>query len=141
MPADSQRVSPNLRQAVANRAQNYCEYCRCPEAFSPDRFTVDHIQPRQAGGKTALENLAWSCYGCNGRKFTRTHHVDPETEQMVALFNPRQQLWSDHFDWSEDGTQVIGKMPCGRATIDALDLNRQGVVNLRRLLASVGLHP
>lgn len=61
MPPDSDRVSAALRQTVAERAKNYCEYCQCPEDFSPDSFTVDHIKPRQADGETTAENLAWSC--------------------------------------------------------------------------------
>lgn len=58
MLSDSGRVSAALRQIVATRAKNYCEYCRCPEEFSPDSFTVDHIKPRQASGETTQENLA-----------------------------------------------------------------------------------
>ncbi|QLE59685.1 HNH endonuclease [Nostoc sp. TCL26-01] len=141
MPPEFERVSARLRRTVANRAKNFCEYCRCPEEFSPDSFTVEHIKPRQAGGKTSAENLAWSCFGCNGRKYTKTSHCDPETQQEVALFHPRQQMWSEHFSWNDDFTQVIGKTSWGRATVEALQLNRVGVVNLRRLLTSAGLHP
>jgi len=141
MPPESERVPASLRQQVAQRAQQLCEYCRCPDAFSPDSFTIDHIQPRQLGGATTLENLAWACFGCNGRKFTRTKHTDPLTGETVPLFNPREQTWSEHFAWSDDGIQLFGRTPCGRATIEALALNRTGVVNLRRLLASAGLHP
>ena len=53
----------------------------------------------------------------------------------IALCQLRKSCWSDDF------TQVIGKTPCGRATVEALRLNRFGVVNLRRLLRSANLHP
>lgn len=141
MPPESDRVPASVRREVAQRAQELCEYCRCPEAFSPDSFTIDHIQPRQLGGATTLENLAWACFGCNGRKFTRTAHTDPLTGETVPLFNPRKQIWNEHFAWSEDTTQLTGQTPCGRATVEVLALNRFGVVNLRRLLISAGLHP
>lgn len=36
---------------------------------------------------------------------------------------------------------MIGKTDIGRATIEALFLNREGVVNLRRLLCLANLHP
>jgi 5-methylcytosine-specific restriction endonuclease McrA len=76
MPSEYERVPTALRQEIAQRAKNRCEYCRCPDAFSPDSFTVDHIKPRQLGGATIAENLAWACFGCNGRKYTRTHRLD-----------------------------------------------------------------
>ncbi|HEY9879718.1 MAG TPA: HNH endonuclease signature motif containing protein [Leptolyngbyaceae cyanobacterium] len=141
MPPESERVSPGLRQEVSKRAKQLCEYCRCPAEFSPGSFTIDHIKPRQLGGETTLQNLAWACFGCNGRKYTRTTYVDPVTGQDAALFNPCQQNWHEHFAWSQDATQVIGQTPCGRATVAALALNRPGVISLRRLLASAGLHP
>lgn len=141
MHSDSERVSSALRRAVQSRANNNCEYCRCLGDYSPDPFTVDHVDPRHAGGATTLENLAWACFGCNGRKQGRTQYRDSQTGEVVSLFNPRQQVWSEHFEWSKDLTQMVGKTACGRATITALDLNRAGVVNLRRLLVAVGLHP
>jgi hypothetical protein len=130
-----------MRRIVATRAWGYCEYCRCPEQFATERFTVEHIKPRQAGGETVLANLAWSCFGCNAHKHTKMQGTDPQTGEKVALYNPRQQVWSEHFDWSDDFTQAIGKTACGRATVDALRLNRSGVVNLRRLLFAANLHP
>ena len=36
---------------------------------------------------------------------------------------------------------MIGLTPTGRATVETLRLNREGVVNLRRILFLVGLHP
>jgi 5-methylcytosine-specific restriction endonuclease McrA len=35
-----------IRQLVRQRAQLLCEYCHSPEVISPDRFTLDHIQPQ-----------------------------------------------------------------------------------------------
>ena len=137
----SERVPGAIRQIVAARARDYCEYCHCPGQFATESFTVEHIKPRQAGGETTLENLAWSCFGCNSHKHTKIQGIDPETGQKEPLYNPRQQVWTEHFSWSSDFTQVIGKTPCGRATVEALRLNRAGVVNLRRLLFTAGLHP
>jgi hypothetical protein len=141
MPPERERISSSLRQEVAQRAKQLCEYCRCPAEFSTDNFTIDHICPRQFGGATTSQNLAWACFGCNGRKHTKISGTDPQTDEEVALFNPRQQNWYAHFAWDEDATQMVGITPCGRATIRALALNRPGVINLRRLLASAGLHP
>ncbi|MDF5727167.1 MAG: HNH endonuclease signature motif containing protein, partial [Rhizonema sp. PD38] len=108
--------------------------------FVTESFTVEHIKPRQVGGENTLENLAWSCFGCNSHKHTKTYSIDPITGQSEALFNARQQFWNEHFSWSSDKSEVIGKTPCGRATVEALRLNRAGVVNLRRLLFMAGVH-
>jgi 5-methylcytosine-specific restriction endonuclease McrA len=135
------RLSVQTRQAVAQRAQGLCEYCQSPEAYCPDSFTVDHVVPRQQGGTDDLENLAWACFGCNGRKHAKTAGVDPQIQQSVALFNPRQQSWSEHFAWCEDLHTVIGTTSYGRATVETLGLNRLSVVNLRRVLMRVGEHP
>jgi hypothetical protein len=141
MPPESDYIAVSLRNAVRDRAHNHCEYCVCPADYSPDSFTIDHTQPRQSGGPNTFDNLAWACQGCNGSKYTRTTFIDPETQQETPLFNPRQQAWSDHFQWSPDRTQMLGLTACGRATIVALKLNRPNVMNLRRLLANAQLHP
>ncbi|MEO0533355.1 MAG: HNH endonuclease signature motif containing protein [Cyanobacteria bacterium P01_A01_bin.123] len=89
-PPEYERVPQHLRREIVQRAQQLCEYCRCPEAFSCGSFAIDHIQPCQLGGAMALENLAWSCFGCNGRKYTKVTAVDPLTQQEVPLLNLRQ---------------------------------------------------
>jgi hypothetical protein len=40
-----------------------------------------------------------------------------------------------------DFTLAIGLTPTGRATVERLQLNREGVVNLRRVLRTIGQHP
>jgi hypothetical protein len=42
---------------------------------------------------------------------------------------------------AEDYSHIIRLTPTGRVTIETLHLNRDGVVNLRRILFLVGLHP
>jgi HNH endonuclease len=137
----SEYISESIRRVIAARARGRCEYCCSPESFATERFSVEHVYPRAAGGQTTLDNLAWSCLGCNGHKHAKTEAIDPTTGQRVPLFNPRQQVWQDHMTWSSDQTHVIGITPCGRATVDSLFLNRTGVVNLRSLLLMAKLHP
>jgi hypothetical protein len=136
-----QRVGAALRRVVQARAHDLCEYCRCPAQFATQSFTVEHIEPLAIGGETALHNLAWACFGCNGHKHVATHGFDPQTGERVPLFHPRTQRWSDNFAWSADFTRIEGKTPLGRATIEVLHFNRMGVVNLRGVLVAAGLHP
>ena len=63
------------------------------------------------------------------------------TGDPVLLFHPRNQRWRDHFAWTADCTAILGLTPTGRATVEALHLNREGLVNLRRVLYAAGEHP
>lgn len=135
------RVAATVRRTVIRRAAARCEYCRCPEEISPAAFCVEHIRPRSTGGGNQPANLALACAGCNGRKADRTTAPDPLGGVMVRLFNPRTDRWAGHFSWSEDGLDLVGLSPIGRATISALKLNRDNVRTLRRLLVGLELHP
>lgn len=132
--------SRKQRQLVKERARKRCKYCLCPASFSPFTFQVDHIFPYSRGGKTELDNLAFSC-GCNNFKSGRTHARDPQTNRLAHLFHPRRQGWSQHFAWSEDKTQIVGLTPTGRATVAALRMNREELIKLRGMLLAVGEHP
>lgn len=76
---------------------------------------VEHIIPEAVGGSSEEDNLWLACPLCNGYKGTKTHEIDPETGMEVQLFNPRVQIWKEHFAWSTDGTKIIGQSPTGRA--------------------------
>lgn|SRR5579871_666984 len=135
------RIPAKARQTVIERAGGCCEYCRSQMRYSPDPFSAEHILPRAMGGGNAPTNLALSCQGCNNLKFTSTEAPDPITGVLTPLFHPRRHPWSEHFAWSEDFTFMVGKTPTGRATIERLQLNREGVVNLRQVLVTINRHP
>lgn len=129
------------RRLVEERAGRRCEYCLYPAAYSPDPFAVEHILPRVRGGSHRPTNLAFSCQGCNSYKRSDIDALDPVSRERVPLYHPRRDDWREHFAWNEDCTRLLGLTPTGRATIVKLELNRLGVVNLRRVLHSTGEHP
>ncbi len=138
----SEKAIPvELRRMVTTRARHCCEYCRTQSHYSADPLTIDHITPRSVGGPTVADNLALCCHGCNQHKARRISARDAVTDSLVSLFNPRTQSWEEHFTWNQDFTLMLGMTPAGRATIAALQLNRSGLVNLRRVLYMVGEHP
>jgi hypothetical protein len=102
---------------------------------------IDHIIPQAEGGTDDEDNLWLACPRCNNFKRNQTHALDPTTGEHVQLFNPRRQVWSEHFAWSADGARIIGKTSCGRATVMALQLNVEANVVFREMLVSVGWHP
>lgn len=135
MPA----IPVSLRRLVIQRANNRCEYCGISQDGQVATFHVDHIVPAMANGKTISENLALACVSCSLRKGARQQIKDLETGEAISFFNPRQQLWKEHFAW--DGVQVIGLSALGRATVQSLDLNRPTMLAIRSEEALLGRHP
>jgi len=141
MTARKGRVSRRLRERVARTAGYCCGYCRTPERIAGFRLNIEHIIPEARGGQSVEENLWLSCYACNEFKGARVHGRDPESGKRVRLWNPRRQQWHDHFCWSEDGTEIVGLTPRGRATVATLQLNRPELVAARSLWVQVGWWP
>lgn len=104
-------------------------------------FTIDHVIPLSKGGTDDLDNLALSCFHCNRRKATRVTALDSVSGEEVSLYNPREDDWRKHFIWSTDGLRIMGITAVGRATVVALDLNRERVINIRSADRAVGRHP
>jgi hypothetical protein len=132
-------IEPTTRKFVVDRAGNRCEYCRIVQSGYIARFHVDHVIPKQHGGKDEPENLAFCCPACNRKKGPNLSGVDPETASIVTIFNPRQQSWSEHFRWS--GVSIVGVTPHGRATVQVLELNAAKRLKLRRALLAEGVLP
>jgi hypothetical protein len=134
-------IPSELRRQVREDAGHRCGYCRISEFVSATELVIDHIVPESAGGPTVRGNLWLVCTRCNQFKGDRIEALDPQTGENVPLFNPRTQAWGEHFGWSEDGTEIIGRTDCGRATVEALRLNRELAILARRRWVSVGWHP
>jgi hypothetical protein len=134
-------IPKRIQDAVRVRANYLCEYCHTAEKWQYIPFTVDHILPITEGGANDLNNLALACFHCNRRKSNLITAIDPDTNEPVALFNPRQHSWSDHFCWSQDRLRITAKTPIGRATVATLDLNRERVLRLRAADLLVSRHP
>lgn len=132
-------VPAALSRAVVRRAGNRCEYCGLSQAGQEAQFHVDDVEPVASGGLTVSENLALACVSCSLRKGARVELVDPKTGKLAAVFNPRRQRWSDHFEWR--GSRVFGKTPVGRAAVVGLKLNRALALAIRSEEAERGRHP
>ncbi len=121
--------------------ENRCAYCRSSQELIGALFEIDHIIPLAKGGQTIEENLCWCCPLCNRYKGTHIASVDAVTGRRIKLFHPRRQQWKRHFQWSFDGTLIIGRTVTGRATVKTLNMNNDLIVPLRRLWVSVNRHP
>jgi hypothetical protein len=124
-------------QFIRERAGNRCEYCRLSQDFSALRFHIEHVVARQHRGTDSPENLALACPECNFHKGTNLSSIDPDTGEPSHLFNPRKDIWDEHF--LREGADIRGKTTVGRTTAWLLDMNSAERLRLRTLLQRLGL--
>jgi hypothetical protein len=135
------RISNDLKEKIRREAKNRCGYCLTAQEIYPLPLEIEHILPQASGGGDEEENLWLACRVCNGFKHAKIEAAVSGSEQKITLFNPRRQIWSEHFTFSEDQTKIIGITDCGRATVKALKLNNDLSVAIRKRWVSVGWFP
>jgi 5-methylcytosine-specific restriction endonuclease McrA len=135
------RISRALRQKITEQARHRCGYCLTSEFVVGAPMEIDHIIPLSLGGPTEESNLWLACSLCNEYKANRVAAIDPQTDEMVLLFNPRLDKWSEHFAWNSSADRMVGLTPVGRATVIALNVNRPSLVRARQAWTLVGWHP
>ena len=134
-------VSKELCRRVAQDAAHRCGYCLSSEVVTGTPLTIEHLIPHALGGPTEIGNLWLACWSCNLSKGARISALDPQSGRSVRLFNPREQIWNEHFAWEDSGVRILGKTEIGRATVEALRLNRPVVMDRETGLGGGGLHP
>lgn len=112
-----------LRRQVIERAGNRCEYCLLPAEVAFFPHEVDHVIAEKHGGGSDTDNLALACWRCNRHKGSDLTSFDPQTRQLSPLFNPRTQVWTEHFAY--EGERLVGLTPEGRTTVNLLRLNSE----------------
>jgi HNH endonuclease len=116
-------IPTTLRRQVIERAGNRCEYCLLTTEVAFFPHEVDHVVAEKHGGATDIDNLALACWRCNRHKGSDLTSFDPQTRQLSPLFNPRTQVWTEHF--AHEGERIIGLTPEGRTTVNLLRLNSE----------------
>jgi hypothetical protein len=104
------------------------------------------LLPQSLGGSDDHGNLALACHRCNERHYNFITGIDPDTSEIVSLFNPRQQQWIENFIWTADGLKILGITPIGRATCQRLDFNDRNhddgaILTARWFWVQGGWHP
>lgn len=128
-----------LRRYVIDRAKGQCEYCLLHQDDVPFAHQVDHLIPLKHSGQTVSDNLALACLDCNRYKGSDLTAIDPLDGAISPLFNPRTQIWAEHF--TLDGVRLVGQTPVGRATVALLRLNDRMRVLQRQVLMEAGRYP
>lgn len=123
---------------VSARARHVCEYCHAPEAIFNLPFEVEHITPQSSGGESTPDNLALSCRSCNLYKSDAVTAFDEQSQTTVRLFDPRRDVWRDHFTINEETGEIQGLTDTGRATVLSLRINGAAQVAARRQWLKLG---
>ena len=96
------------RGNVFQRDKDTCQYCG--RLFDREDLNLDHVIPRDRGGKTTWENIVCSCIKCNSRKANRLPHqanmrlirkpVRPKWRPVISLVlnNKQRERWKDFLD-------------------------------------------
>jgi len=96
------------RNNVFERDKCTCQYCGV--VFDDEELNLDHVIPRDRGGKTTWENIVCSCITCNSHKANRLPHeagmhlvrrpVRPKWRPVISLLlqTHDRERWKDFLD-------------------------------------------
>ena len=132
-------VDAATRRLVLRRAEGRCEYCRLPAEAVNSALQIEHVRARKHRGSDGEFNLASACILCNLHKGSDLTGIDPQTDEIAPLFNPRRMVWAEHFEAVDGG--IVGLTPEGRTTAELLQLNETRRLLLRMIWADMGLWP
>jgi len=135
----SEYVSARLRELVATRAENRCEYCHIHAEDAFFGCEVDHIISTKHGGSTSESNLAYSCANCNRNKGSDLGSIFWQTGELIRFFNPRMDSWDDHFDL--EGPRIATLTNIGEVTARILGFNSEERMLERRELIALERYP
>jgi hypothetical protein len=135
----SSYVPAAMRRRIAERADHLCEYCLIHEDDTFLGCQVEHVISEKHGGETTDANLAYACVFCNRFKGIDIATLSPRTGNLCRLFNPRTDLWAEHFRLEENS--VLGITEIGDATVRLLGLNDSDRLVEREALIEAGRYP
>lgn len=75
------------RENLLDRDDYRCQYCG--NQLEPTLLNMDHVIPRDQGGKTSWENIVTSCIKCNSKKANRL----PHQANMHLIKKPERPRW------------------------------------------------
>jgi 5-methylcytosine-specific restriction endonuclease McrA len=75
------------RETLFERDAHRCQYCG--GTFEASQLNMDHVIPRDRGGRTSWENIVTSCISCNSRKANRL----PHQANMHLIRKPERPRW------------------------------------------------
>lgn len=132
-------INSELRLLVANRADWLREYFYVAQVDRSSAYQIDHIISVKHGGATTADNLAYSCIFCNIQKGSDLGSINWRTGELVRFFNPRRDLWKEHFRLNE--VVIQPQTGIGEVTVRIFDFNNNERIIERQALMAVGRFP
>jgi len=131
-------IRAEVRQTIAERAKQMCEYCLIAEADTFYGCEVDHIISLKHAGSSSVDNLAYACAVCNRAKGTDIGSVSTSGE-FTRFFNPRTDHWWEHFRL--EAATILPLTPIGEVTVRILGFNEGARIHERNELMRLGRYP
>ncbi len=132
-------IPVELRRAVILRAEKLCEYCLIHEDDTFFGCQVDHIIAEKHGGETSFDNLALACTNCNRAKGSDLGTL--VNGVLVRFFNPRSDIWAEHFAFADNEITIVAKSEVGQATTTILGMNTNDRLLEREMLQEAQRYP
>ena len=131
-------ISAELRQTIADRAKQLCEYCLIAEADTFYGCEVDHIISLKHGGSSDPDNLAYACAPCNRAKGSDVASISAAGE-VTRFFNPRADRWAEHFRL--EGASIQPLTTVGEVTARILGFNDSARLHEREEMIRFSKYP
>ena len=131
-------ISAELRQTIADRAKQLCEYCLIAEADTFYGCEVDHIISLKHGGSLDPDNLAYACAPCNRAKGSDIASISASGE-ITRFFNPRTDRWAEHFRLEAASIQPLTTI--GEVTARILGFNDSARLHEREEMIRFSKYP
>lgn len=77
------------RKNVFLRDKFTCQYCA--RTLPETQLNLDHVTPRDKGGRTSWDNIVTSCFRCNTRKANKLPHeagMHPRSKPLAPRWKP-----------------------------------------------------
>jgi len=132
-------IPDGVREQVAERARDRCEYCRIAEADTFWGCQIDHVISLKHDGTNDIDNLAYACAPCNRAKGSEIGSIDGDRDQLIRFFDPRRDNWDEHFRL--EGDAIVAQTAIGRVTAKILGFNTSDRRLERQLLQQEGRYP
>jgi HNH endonuclease len=130
-------ISTELRQTIADRAKQLCEYCLIAEADTFYGCQVDHIISLKHGGSSDPENLAYACALCNRAKGSDVGSI--ASSGVHTLIQSSYGSLGGHFRLA--GATIEPLSPIGKVTARIFGFNDSSRLHEHEEMIRFGTYP